>query len=252
MREVSVNPPADAHPVSDLKAFVEAERSGRPFLLFRDRDDRQQVFLLDPAPASLSVGRLPASDLRLDWDSQVSRLHARFERVDDAWVLVDDGISSNGTFVNEERVTGRRRLNDGDTLRFGNTTVAFHSPTPEQAEPVPAAPPAPPVVPAAAPPGPPAAPAPPAAPPRSPVTLSTTQRRVLLALCRPYKGRSGFASPATDEQVAEELFLSVGEVRAHLKVLYAKLGVEKPSGAETRVGLVERAFAAGLISEGDL
>ena len=44
------------------------------------------------------------------------------------------------------------------------------------------------------------------------MALSTTQRRVLVALCRPYKGRSGFASPATDEQIAEELFLSVGEV----------------------------------------
>lgn len=238
MREVSVNPPAHAQPVSDLKAFVAAERSGRPFLLFRDRDDRQQVLLLGPAPAAVSVGRLPSSGLRLDWDNQVSRLHARFDWVDDAWVLVDDGISSNGTFVNDERLNGTRRLNDGDTLRFGNTTVAFHSPKREQVAPAPGAAP-PPAVPAAT------------APP-SPVTLSTTQRRILVALCRPYKGRSGFASPATDEQVAEELFLSVGEVRAHIKVLSAKLGIGKPPSAETRVGLVERAFAGGLISERDL
>ncbi len=82
--------------------------------------------------------------------------------------------------------------------------------------------------------------------------LSTTQRRVLAALCRPYKGRSGFASPATDEQIAEELFLSVGAVRTHLTVLYAKLGVEQLPQNETRVRLVERAFLAGLISERDL
>ena len=39
------------------------------------------------------------------------------------WVLVDDGLSSNGTFVNGERLNGTRRLDDGDTIRFGTTTV---------------------------------------------------------------------------------------------------------------------------------
>ena len=72
---------------------------------------------------------------------------------------------------------------------------------------------------------------------------------MLAALCRPYKGRSGFASPAADEQIAEELFLAVDAVRAHLKVLYAKLGVEESPPDEKRVRLVERAFSAGLISE---
>ena len=58
------------------------------------------------------------------------------------------------------------------------------------------------------------------------MSLSTTQRRVLVALCRP-TGPDGFASPATDQQIADELFLSVGEVRTHLRVLYAKLGIEQ-------------------------
>ena len=84
------------------------------------------------------------------------------------------------------------------------------------------------------------------------VGLSTTQRRVLVALCRPCKGGSRPASPATDQQIAEELFLSVGEVSAHLRVLYAKLEVGEPPEAEMRVGLVNRAFSAGLISERDL
>jgi pSer/pThr/pTyr-binding forkhead associated (FHA) protein len=228
MGRVSANPPADARSISDLKARVEAERSGRPFLLFRDRDDRQQLFFFAPGSASASVGRRPSSDLLLDWDDQVSRRHARFERVEDAWVLVDDGLSSNGTFVNEERLSGRRRLNDGDTLRFGTTTVTFRSPEREQLGTADGA-----ETPAA-------------------VSLSTTQRRVLVALCSPYKGRGGFASPATDQRIAEELFLSVGEVRAHLRVLHAKLGVEELPPAEMRVRLVERAFSVGLISERDL
>jgi pSer/pThr/pTyr-binding forkhead associated (FHA) protein len=228
MGGVSANPPADAQSVSDLKARVEAERAGRPFLLYRDGDDRQQLFFLEPDSARATVGRRAPSDLLLDWDDQVSRLHARFERVKDDWELVDDGLSRNGTFVNERQLSGRCRLNDGDTLRFGTTTITFRLPEKEQSATGDAA-------------GTPAA-----------VSLSTTQRRVLVALCRPYEGSSRFASPATDQQIAEELFLSVGVVKTHLAVLYAKLGVEELPQNETRVRLVERAFSAGLISERDL
>jgi DNA-binding NarL/FixJ family response regulator len=84
------------------------------------------------------------------------------------------------------------------------------------------------------------------------VDLSTTQRRVLVALCRPCKGKNGFASPATDQQIADELFLSVGAVKAHLSVLSAKLGVDALPENETRARLVERGCSAGLVSDRDL
>jgi pSer/pThr/pTyr-binding forkhead associated (FHA) protein len=222
-----VHAPTDAQFVSDVKARLEAERAGRPFLLYQDGDDRQQLFVFEPGSAGVSVGRRPPSDLVLEWDDQVSRLHARFEPVPDGWEVVDDGLSRNGTFVNQERLNGRRRLHDGDSLRVGATTIAFRSPDPAQSA------------------------ASDAAGTPSPSGLSTTQRRVLVALCRPYKGRSGFANPATDQQIAEELFLSVGSVQTHLRVLQAKLGVEGSPGNETRVRLVERAISAGLISESD-
>ena len=186
------------------------------------------MFLFASGSASASVGRQASSDLALDWDDQVSRLHARFE-LEDVWVLVDDGMSTNGTFVNGERLRGRRRLSDGDSLRFGTTTVTFRSPTPK-----------------------PAPSQPDEGEPRAAIALSTTQRRVLTALCRPYKGREGFASPAGDEQIAEALFLSVGEVRAHLRVLEAKLGVPATGHSDARVRLVQQAFSAGLVSERDL
>lgn len=228
MGGMSPNPPADAHPLSEMQARVEAQQAGRPFLLYRDGDDSQRLFVFEPDSVTASVGRRPPSDLLLDWDDRVSRLHARIERVEDGWEVVDDGLSRNGTFVNEERLSGRWRLNDGDALRFGDTTVTFRSPEPEQ--PVPAHPTETPAA----------------------VRLSTTQRRVLVALCRPYKARSGFAGPATDEQIAEDLFLSVGAVKTHLSVLCAKLGVEQLLGDETRIRLVERALSAGLISQRDL
>lgn len=226
MGGVSANPPAGAPAGSELKARIEAEHSGRPFVLYRDGDDRQHVLLFEPGSVDASVGREPPSDLLLDWDHEVSRRHARFERVQNDWALVDDGPSSNGTYVNGERVSGRRALNDGDTLRFGTTTMTFHAPERARSGPAGAG-----ETPAA-------------------VVLSTTQRRVLVALCRPYKAR--FASPATPQQIADELFLSVGEVKTHLMVLCAKLGVKEQPQNETRVRLVERAFSAGLISERDL
>jgi pSer/pThr/pTyr-binding forkhead associated (FHA) protein len=241
MRGVSPNPSARAHSIS----LQQAERSGRPYLVFRDGDDREQLFVLPSDSSSVSVGRRSSSDLALPWDSQVSRSHAQFDREGESWVLVDDGLSSNGTFVNEERLAGRRRLSDGDTLRFGATTVSFHAPPrAEPPRPVPAEPPPAP---------PPPAPPPPArARPAPAAGLSTTQRRILTALCRPYKARSPYTQPATDDQIADELVLAAGEVRAHLKVLYAKLGITDESEQDRRYRLVERAFSDGLVSERDL
>ena len=225
---VSVKSAAHAQSGSALEARVEAERAGGPFLIYKDGEDNQKLFVFAPDAAQASVGRRPPSDLLLGWDDQVSRLHARFERVADGWEVSDDGLSRNGTFLNGERVSAKRRLTDGDTLRFGTTTVTFRSPQPDQAAPGHAAPPA------------------------AAVSLSSSQRRVLISLCRPYAPGSEFASPASDEQIAEELFLSVAAVRTHIRVLCAKLGVEQLPVNEARVRLVERAFSAGLISERDL
>ena len=191
--------------------------------MFADRDGSSRVFTLPAGPQPASVGRGPSADLRLDWDDQVSRAHARFEPAGEEWEVVDDGFSSNGTFVNEERLNGRRRLKHGDRVRFGATTVTFRSPQPQPAAPAPA-----------------------------PVSLSTTQRRVLAALCRPARARVSSARPATDQEIADELILSVGEVRTHLRVLYAKLGIDGPPDEQTRLDLVERAFSMGLVSERDL
>jgi hypothetical protein len=223
---VSAKPPPQAGSVSDRAALAEACHAGQPFLVFRDRDGRQQLFVLTPELASASVGRRSSSDLLLDWDAKVSRVHARFMRVHAGWEIVDEGLSSNGTFVNDTRLSARRRLGDGDLLRFGETTVTFRSPAPDQLG------------------------SPAAAETRRPavVSLSSTQRRILCALCRPYEGRREFASPASDAEIAEEVVLSVTEVRAHLDALYAKLAVDGLRQNERRVALVERAFSLGVIA----
>ena len=68
----------------------------------------------------VAVGRHAMSDLRFDphGDLDVSTRHAEFREDGGVWTVVDQA-STNGTFVNGERVTAERRLNDGDVVGFG-------------------------------------------------------------------------------------------------------------------------------------
>ena len=77
----------------------------------------------------VTVGRHPLSDLRFDPDADldVSTRHAELREADGAWTVFDQQ-STNGTFVNGERVATHRRLLSGDTLGFGENgpTVEVH------------------------------------------------------------------------------------------------------------------------------
>jgi diguanylate cyclase (GGDEF)-like protein len=70
------------------------------------------------------VGRLPELDVAIEED-QVSRNHAQFFRDPLGWWLEDLG-STNGSFVNDQRVT-RQQLKDGDMVRFGSVVLRFLS-----------------------------------------------------------------------------------------------------------------------------
>jgi len=222
----SANSPA-GRPASEMQARIEAERLGRPFLLYRDRDGRQRVFPLDPGREQVSVGRGHSADLVLDWHEEISRLHARLEMVGGDWTVEDDGLSRNGTFVNGERLGGRRRLSDGDDLRLGGVTLTFRAPRDRAGEQSDGAPPA-------------------------AVDLSSSQHRVLVALCRLSRSGSALTGPEADQLLAEQLFLSPGAVRTHLGVLFAKLGVDRLPPDQRRIRVVEQAIGTGLVSDGDL
>ena len=56
----------------ELGARLEAERRGTPFLLYLDEGRHQHIVELAPGTA-LTIGREPDSEVRLDWDSEVSR-----------------------------------------------------------------------------------------------------------------------------------------------------------------------------------
>ena len=102
-----------------------------PFIVYRDGTGHQQLVALEERRERLTVGRGEATDVWLEWDAQASRLHAAFERLGSEWTVVDDGLSRNGTYVNGQRVAGRRRLCDGDVVRCGSTELLFQTPARE-------------------------------------------------------------------------------------------------------------------------
>ncbi len=75
-----------------------------------------------PIGTELTMGRHPRMHVHLD-DPQVSRWHASIERKGDSWVL-RDVVSSNGVFVNGERVA-HHVLNQDDEVQLGSTRFRF-------------------------------------------------------------------------------------------------------------------------------
>jgi FHA domain-containing protein len=223
--------PIDSDGVSpvELQERIGADRRGDPYLLFRDAAGAQRILALGGLGSQLTIGRAPGCDVCLDWDEGISRAHARLERLGkDDWMLLDDGLSRNGSIVNGERLRQRRRLVDGDVLRFGGTCIVYRAPLPETRQTV--------ALGAGS----------------GEIHLSPGQRRVLVALCRPYREGAEFATPASNREIADELVLSVEAVKTQLRALFEKLEVEPLARDAKRARLVHRAFETGVISQRDL
>lgn len=78
-----------------------------------------------------AIGRAPECQIVIVRRQVVSRTHARIERVGTRYVLHDAG-SVNGTFVNEQPITGPYMLKDRDLIGFGAGTplLRFIDPDP--------------------------------------------------------------------------------------------------------------------------
>jgi class 3 adenylate cyclase len=109
---------------SDPAQAAGGARAGQ-FLLYADVLGAEQIYGL-ARRNRVTIGRSGEVDLSLPWDSSVSSLHAEAVRLGSHWLITDEGISRNGTFVNDERVGGRRRLHHGDVIRVGHTRLVFN------------------------------------------------------------------------------------------------------------------------------
>lgn len=172
----------------------------------------------------VTVGRSLQADVVIADDPTVSRVHVRLERVGGCWTLVDDGLSRNGTWVGGRRVTGRVPLRDRDSIRLGATSLVFcapaevHEPHTLIGEPL--------------------------------ITLdrlTPAQRAVVAALCRPCLAGDRYATPATNAQIAAELFLSVDAVKTHLRAVAHRLGIDHLPQNEKRLRTAALAIRWGLV-----
>ena len=229
MNEPEAGPRARSAP--ELKDQIEAERLGRPFLVYRDGGDEQRMLMIEdgiesssgsgaaPRPTSASTGT-PRSRA-CTRSSSSSALDC---------TLVDDGLSRNGSFVNGERVGGRRRLRDGDMLRFGRDRGPLPRPARRAASET--------VLSGDA---------------LTAAGVSPAQKRVLVALCRPFKDGSSFATPATN---GRDRRASCTSASTRSRPTCGRCS--RSSGSRTlpqnrkRVALVERALQTGLVTEREL
>lgn len=160
----------------------------------------------------VTIGRADDNDLILAQDATVSRHHAVLEFVNDQWRIRDLG-SSNGTFVNGNKVSGTATVNDGDRLIVGSSALSLvddlDTDSAGGGKTV-------------------------LVPELGIDQLGLSKREVeVLRLV---------ATGATDNEIAEQLFISVKTVHSHLDRIRDKSGLRK------RVDLTRLAFEIGLDS----
>ena len=164
----------------------------------------------------------------LDFDREVSRLHAAIERVGAAWMLIDDGFSTNGTFLNGEEPVRRVLLSDGAFITMGQTTLQYRAPSDRQSEPT---------------------------RPRGvrPSRPSCTARAAACWSSFAVRSRgSRPGAPATNREIAASLIVSLPTVKAHVRQLAQQFGVAEEPQNRKRLALAQQALRVGSITERDL
>jgi predicted component of type VI protein secretion system len=167
-----------------------------------------------------TLGRAAENDVALEDDPIVSHLHAVLERFPAGWCVTDLG-SSNGTWVNGERIWSAHRLGHGDEVRIGQTRLIFRDPFGAGGSVTEAG--------------------------DAPPTLTARERDVLVALCRPLLDRDMFTEPASTRAIAEGLVITQAAVKQHLANLYAKFGVGGDQ-SNRRSRLANEALRRGAVS----
>src|SRR5213082_2208039 len=114
------------HTVHGLEAFVPPSprsAAGAPFASFLVRSGGLVGQRLSVRTPVVNIGRADYNDLVVP-DPSVSTSHAKLQRREGVWVLLDLD-STNGTFVDEEQIKGEAPLAPGANVRFGEVDLLF-------------------------------------------------------------------------------------------------------------------------------
>jgi pSer/pThr/pTyr-binding forkhead associated (FHA) protein len=209
------------------KRVADARRAGRPFFAYREGGGEFAIFVPEPGPQSLFLGRGDGMDLQLSGDPLVSRVHAELRPAGREWLIKN--ISKNGTFINGHWAEDDRRLGDGDLVRVGETVLAFVAPASEPDGETDLARDQPTIA-----------------------DLTDTQRRILVALCRPLLAGGGTGAAASNKAIMAEAFVGLETVKDQLGRLYAKYGFGELEQNQKRANLANFAVRYGLVTTKDL
>jgi pSer/pThr/pTyr-binding forkhead associated (FHA) protein len=75
-------------------------------------------------PTVVVLGRYPDNDIQVA-DLCVDRHHAKIHCTQDEFFL-EDCDSRSGTYLNNQHIRGQQKIGEGDQIRVGQTTFAFH------------------------------------------------------------------------------------------------------------------------------
>jgi pSer/pThr/pTyr-binding forkhead associated (FHA) protein len=115
--------PPPPRPSAPAEAPPRASTSTGPIATFLIRSGNLKGQRLTVRVPVVNIGRAEYNDLVIAEDS-VSGSHAKLQRREGVWVLTDND-STNGTWVDGERVQGEVMLGPGSVVRFGEISVLF-------------------------------------------------------------------------------------------------------------------------------
>lgn len=125
-------------PLINVRDVVPAEPAEKPAIKLLARFkvkgvEKERSLRLEPG-GRISIGRTGSSDLIID-DNSVSKIHASIAADADGNLLLADTGSTNGTFINGERIAYGKAipLEDGAKVKFGEAEAVFERVAPDAA-----------------------------------------------------------------------------------------------------------------------